>query len=406
MGTWQRVFPLALATLCWSLPVDAEAGWRARAQAFAAQAQDVAERREQQRVTAQPELQSAVETVSVDMDQGLQVPGRPALVLSRDQLASAEDVGVVNESQIRWLKPRASALPPNPQATTDFTAYTLDPGELRVGLLNVGVGVLPHIQVSSMPALYYAGLPNLSAKVSALHVGPLDVAFTGNRTWLNQTGFKSAITGGGALASLRIVPAWSIHGGVSYVGLSAKGTPDLCSISPLLTDNVDLQGLCDEPGDEPVAVDSGSAFGMDGNDLYGDLMMVRAATDVRFNRRDSIILQASAVPFARVQLHEDIEVPDIAQLDQVLSFDGKVPVTAAYMASIAYQMAWKNVHLRVGVGTSSLPLAWLTQTTELSMHFGGKDNWQRARQQRTWRRNRRSAERGLDGAGALASSER
>jgi hypothetical protein len=407
MSTWKRVLPLALAPLCWSLPVDAEAGWRARAQGFEAQAQQVAERREQQRAMERRDQAAAPADAqgSLEAGQGLQVEGRPALVLSRDQLASAQDMGVVNETQIRWLEPKASALPPNPQATTDFTAYTLEPGELKVGLLSVGVGVLPNIQITSMPALYYAGLPNLSAKVNALHVGPLDIAITGNRTWLSQPGFESAITGGGAIASLRIAPAWSIHGGVSYVGLSAKGTPDLCSISPLLTDNVDI-GLCDEPRSEPVAVESGSAFGIDGNDLYGELMMVRAATDIRFNRRDSIILQASAVPFARVQLNEDIEVPDIAQLDQVLSFDGKVPVSAAYMASIAYQMAWKNVHLRVGVGTSSLPLAWLTQTTELSMHFGGKDNWQRAKQKRAWRQNRRAAKHGVHDAEALASNQR
>ena len=146
-------------------------------------------------------------------------------------------------------------------------------------------------------------------------------------------------------------------------------------------------------------------FGIEGNDIYGEVLWVRAATDIRFNRRDSIILQAATVPFARLQVNEQIDLPDIAQLDEVLAFDGKVPLSTMYMLSAAYQIAWKNVHLRIGGGTSTLPMAWLTQTTELSVRFGGKDRIERGRQNRNWRRNRRDNERGLDeGSGDLAQA--
>jgi hypothetical protein len=325
--------------------------------------------------------------------EGLAVPGRPALILSGKQLAEARETAPVDDAQLRWLKPRATALPPNPHATTDFTAYTLQFGEVKVGMLTAGAGVLPHVQVTTMPVLDYLGLPNVQAKLHAIHVGPLDLAVTGQRTWIGQEGFHAALTGVGAVATLRIARPWSIHGGASYSGLSIKGVPDLCGISPLLTDAC-LQAEVSTTPEAPV--EAGSPFGIAGNDLYGELLMVRVATDVRFNRRDSLILQGSAVPFARVQLNDDIEVPHIAQLDAVLAFDGRVPLTSAYMLSAAYQAAWKNVHLRVGLGTSTVPMAWLTQTTELSMHFGGKDAFERTKQRIAWRRNRRQAERGLD----------
>ncbi|MFH1463996.1 MAG: hypothetical protein ABIO70_06405 [Pseudomonadota bacterium] len=325
--------------------------------------------------------------------EGLAVPGRPALVLSGEQLAEARELRSLDESQVRWLKPKASALPPNPHATTDFTAHTLQFGEVKIGLLTAGAGVLPNVQLTTMPALDYLGLPNAQVKLRAIHAGPVDLAVTGQRTWIGQEGFRAALTGVGAVASLRIVPSWSIHGGASYSGLSAKGVPDLCSLSPLLTDAC-LQTNVSTSPTEPV--EPGNPFGIAGNDLYGELLTVRVATDVRFNRRDSLILQGTAVPFARVQLDEDIDVPHIAQLDTVLAFDGRVPLTEAYMVSLAYQMAWKNVHLRVGLGTSTLPMAWLTQTTELSMHFGGKDAFERTKQRVAWRRNKREANRGLD----------
>jgi hypothetical protein len=174
--------------------------------------------------------------------------------------------------------------------------------------------------------------------------------------------------------------------------------PDICALSPLLTDVDTVASACESiAGTDPQPISaSGSAFGLEGNDIYGEVMWLRAATDVRFNRRDSIILQASAVPFARLQVSSEIELPDIAELDEVLSFDGKVPMSAMYMASIAYQLAWKNVHLRVGAGTSTVPFAWLTQTTELSVRFGGQDRWQRGKQQRNWRQNRREVRRGTD----------
>lgn len=388
---------LAVPLLFAGLPAEAQAGWRARAEAYEAQAAEATAEREQARdrvvlASAASAADQGEPVAAVMVEDGMTVEGRPALVLSKSQLDSAVEAGSLEQEQIRWLKPRASNLPPNPHATTDFTAYTLQPGEFKVGLLSVAAGVLPNVQISSMPIIYYAGLPNLSVKVNAIQVGPLSLAVEGSRYWLRQESFRSSYTSVGAVASLRVVKAWSVHGGFSYGGLASKGIPDVCGLSPLLTE--DTCGGIGIGDPQPVSA-SGSAFGIEGNDIYGEVLWVRAATDLRFNRRDSIIVQAAAVPFARLQVNEQIELPDIAQLDEVLAFDGKVPLSTMYMLSGAWQMAWKNVHLRIGGGVSTVPMAWLTQTTELSVRFGGKDRIDRSRQRRAWRRNRREAERGV-----------
>jgi len=328
----------ALAAACLLAPGTADAGWRARAEELEAQAQleQLERAAETQQAAggsaaawrAQKPFGSADLVAAVMMEEGLAVEGRPALILSREQLASAVETGSLDGAQVRWLKPKASVLPPNPHATTDFTAYTLQPGELKVGLLSVAAGVLPNVQLSTMPIIYYAGLPNISAKVNAIQVGPLNLAVTADRYWLRQETFRSSYTGVGGVASLRILPAWSLHGGFSYAGLAAKGAPDLCALSPLLTD------ACVEIIDEPDALEgSGSAFSLAGNDIYGEVMWVRAATDIRFNRRDSFIIQAAAVPFARLQVDSDMELPDIAKLDEVLAFDGRVPLSSMYVVS-------------------------------------------------------------------------
>ncbi len=312
--------------------------------------------------------------------------------LSLDDLQVAEEMDTLDMKGLRMLRPKAARLPPNPQVTTDFTAYTLEPGAVKVGLLSMGVGLLPNTQISTMPMLYYASIPNGNLKVDAVRFGPLDIAISGSRYWLHQDTFRSSLTTVATVASLTISDHWGLHMGLSYSGIAARGSLDTCNISALLT-----SAECDESStdDSSTNSDSGSPLGLEGNDVYGELMGVRLATDIRLNRRDSIILQASAIPYAALQVADDVELPDIAELDEALSFDGWVPISETYTASIAFQMAWKNVHFRVGVGYPFNRYLWLTQTMELSVRFGGKSRRERSRQQKAWRKNRRDIREGF-----------
>jgi antitoxin component YwqK of YwqJK toxin-antitoxin module len=95
-----------------------------------------------------------------------------ALLLSDIQRDAAEEMGVIGEQELKGLKPSLWRLPPNPKSTTDFTAYTLEAGEFKIGLLSIGVGIFDNFQMSTMPTLWLAGLPNLVAKVDAIRRAP------------------------------------------------------------------------------------------------------------------------------------------------------------------------------------------------------------------------------------------
>ena len=132
----------------------------------------------------------------------------------------------------------------------------------------------------------------------------------------------------------------------------------------------------------------------------------RFAIDWRFNRRDSLVLQASATPWAsgarsingvpdevaETDQAEEIEtqidsLPPILLLDDLLD-SGDSPaerIMSSYVTTLAYQASYKNATLRVGVGVSAIPYAWLLQSTELAFHFGGKTRTGERRMRRGWR---------------------
>ena len=116
---------------------------------------------------------------------------------------------------------------------------------------------------------------------------------------------------------------------------------------------------------------------------------MNVATDVRFNRRDSLLLQASATVWARV-VERGFEAPPILGLDEAFNLNSGTtsPIAETYTASASWQFSWRRVDLRVGAGISNVPGAWLLQSTDLSYRFGGKTRTTERRMKRTWKRNK------------------
>ena len=79
----------------------------------------------------------------------------------------------------RWLKPRHHLLGANPRNNTDFTAYTLEMGEVKVGVASVMMGVAPRTQLGTVPLLNALGVYNGSLKVNVVRTGPVDLALSG-----------------------------------------------------------------------------------------------------------------------------------------------------------------------------------------------------------------------------------
>lgn len=308
--------------------------------------------------------------------------------------AQAQPMEDVDDQTLGWLKPKRHRLSPNPYQSTDFTAYTLEWGEVKVGLAAISAGVLPRVQVGTVPTLNVLGIYNLQLKGNLLRVGPMDVALQANHYRLPMgTEFVAAYTGGGGMVSMKATRHWSVHMGAYAAFMAVEGSPDLDRVAPFLLDamapEVDLW-LAQMVADR-VELHARSQV------LNG-----RVATDVRFNRRDSLVLQAVSTVGGHIDngTGRNVDVPPIMGLEQAVDgqSDGRVPLGSNYTATASWQFSWKRIELRVGGGVSSVPGAWLLQSSELSYRMGGRTRATERRMSKGWRKNRRLARNGGDAA--------
>jgi hypothetical protein len=289
----------------------------------------------------------------------------------------------LNPEQHKWLRPLRQKLPQHPYAQTDFTAYTLEWGEVKVGVTAISLGILPRVQLGTTPILALAGVANGTAKVNLVRIGPLDLAGEAGLYDMTVDAFHASYSWVGVQSSLILAEPWSLHTSAQWTMIEATGLPDLTRFSPILmtVDEATLEQLTAEAKARNIQLD-----------VQAEALRIRAATDVRFNRRDSLVIQFSALVWQDVKAGVDNldDLPPILGLDEVLKMDavGEVPISESYVASISYQAAWKQLEARVGLGMSAVPSVWLMQSMELSYRFGGKTRSEEHRMRKTWRRNK------------------
>jgi hypothetical protein len=304
-----------------------------------------------------------------------------------DLSVSTEELTGLTEEQHEFLEPKLGRLPPNPYHQTDYSAYALEWGELKVGATNISVGVLPRVELGTSVIMDSLGIPNADLKVNALRLGPVDLALLGSHYAIPLADFSGSRSQLGFGASVIILDKWSLHTQANYNIFMADGLPDLRPLGDViewLTGN--------EISDYSVQAIE------DQYDLHirARTLTLGMATDVRFNRRDSLVLQGSATLYSQIYTDNtgEGEIPPLFNLDQILSqdYEGSMPLSESYVASIAYQAAWKRLELRLGVGASATPGAWLLQSTELSYRLGGQSRRTERKVYRAWKRNRQEVE--------------
>jgi hypothetical protein len=295
----------------------------------------------------------------------------------------------LNRQQISWLKPVRKKLPQNPYAASAFSAYTLEWGEAKVGLASIAYGVLPGVELGTVPMLHALGIQNINGKLHLAQAGPVDLAITGAGYQLGLGDFTGTYTSLGARASLRLATPWSIHAGVNQVNMNMQGLPDLSELSPLLTS---------AGGDSLQGIDLSAVSQHVDLQVSARATTAELATDLRLNRRDSLILRGQAMIDNELTAGFAADIPPILGMDEALSMSKEETFSApdTYVVSLAWQMAWKRWEARIGAGVSSVPGAWLLQSTELSYKLGGKTRWSEAKLRRGWRKNRRVAKHGFD----------
>lgn len=287
-------------------------------------------------------------------------------------------------AEVKELQPKRWKLPQNPYAQTDFTAYTLEWGEVKIGLAAITVGVLPRVQLGTAPILDVLKVPNGNIKWDAARVGPFDFAALGSVFVLPSRGFTGSYLEAGAMTSVQILKPWSFHLAGFYDRITADGLPDLTKISPL---------LLTASKEEIAQLNTDLRMNNTNLSVEANAVSVRAATDVRFNRRDSIILFGQATVWSSLssELSSDGSLPPIVALDSLLmdadKEGGPAKLSKSYIVSLSYQASWKHVDARIGYGSSATPFAWLLPATDLSYRIGGKTRVSETRMTKTWLQN-------------------
>jgi hypothetical protein len=324
-----------------------------------------------------PKEEEAEEEESEEAEESEEGPAAPAPNTDSDLLqAEAVRAPDLTENQIRWLKPRRELMYAVPRAQVDFTAYTLEWGEVKIGLANVIVGIAPRVQIGTSPALNALNVYNVNGKANPLRYGRFDLAVEASYYTLPLGDFRLSYTGGGGRLSVQVLEPLSMHFGGTINSIKGGGTPDLSGINSWLI-GMSKEEL--EDWSEPL-IDAGASVELD-----AQVYTVNFATDFRFNRRDSLIFQAGA--WLNVNANAALNVPPIAGLEEAFNQSRDYDFGDAYMASIAYHIAGKHWEFRFGLGLSSADWAWLLQATDLSYRFGGATRMSEWRTRKTWRKN-------------------
>ena len=273
-------------------------------------------------------------------------------------------------------QPEAAPLGIDPYQQVSYTAYTLGFGEAEVGLGRVAVGIAPRVQLSTNPVLDGIGAGNLAVKADVIRAGPVDFGVeTAGYRMADPGGFDARWMKVGGAASVVVVPRWSLHVAGSWNYLSADGLPQSETLRPL---------VWSETAQQEVDAWLGLAEAQDLDlRIRQALVSLRVATDLRLTKRDSLVLQASGIPFGMASQQttatvrgQTLAVPPVLQLQELLvdtrGGSASDALANSYLLSLAYQASWDHLQFRLGWGTSATELAWLLQTFELGWRFGGR----------------------------------
>ena len=313
---------------------------------------------------------------------------KPSIDLNNAQ--KLEDLG---RKQLMWLKPLPERFEQNPYLHVDFTSYTLEWGEVQIGLNTLKAGILPRTQVGTSLPMWAVGLQNFDAKVNLLRFGAFDLALEGNSISLPTPDFRMSLTGGGLSTSVRILEPWTFHLGAQYMAFSAQGLPDLDSINPFI---LQMSGVDADSYRDELAAD-GVGF-----DINADVITVRMATDIRLNRRDSWIIQAQGIVWHNIDsssnFNDSDDIPKFLNADEIfaLQSQGASDITKSYVVSIAHQWSWNHSYLRIGAGWSSMSeyafAPAIIQSIDYAWRFGGKSKNREGKIRKGWKENKKKIE--------------
>jgi hypothetical protein len=247
-----------------------------------------------------------------------------------------------------------SSQPVEPRARPTNTAYTIGKRHWQIGLVDQDFGLFDNVQVGTTVPLWLFLVPNGHAKVTAIQTRKLDVALDGGAYWSDLQRF--GVPGGDLLvtpigwtASWIVHPNLSVHGGTGWTIARADGK---------LTAVQMAEGIQQVTGAN-VRKELVGALGDGG--LYAGanltLFQTRLSADLRFNRRDSLILTSNTYVWMSGLVAAGIEANDIGKgnTGTDLQVGGsarlRLPLNKSIPTSttLSWQFDWRRLNLRVGL---------------------------------------------------------
>lgn len=292
--------------------------------------------------------------------------------------AESLDAAPLSRAEERALRPKHHRFPQNPYGNTNsYSAYTLEPGETKVGLGSVSVGLAKGVQLGTAPLLDLVGVFNANGKIDFVRKGGLDVAVLGQVYTVPLTRLLTAVGADGLLSgangtsvttrasyvavggtgSLRLARPWTLHTQLYWAAPSARGDIAFDDLPEVLVPGLELGGS--------------AAVGLG---VRADLAVLNLATDVRFNRRDSVFAWLRYPFYGRVRGLTDGSVEGFEGIDGLsfaVEYASPIRLSDSYSLAIGYQASYRHFEARLGIGWSAVPGTWLLQAFEVSWRFGG-----------------------------------
>ncbi len=234
----------------------------------------------------------------------------------------------------------------DPKVLHDVTAYTAGKNVWTLGVGTQDFGLLTNMSIGTRAAFYVLGVANAHAKITAIQTPKFDVAFQAE--WLRR-GFGEDIvvtaTPIGWTGSWIVSRRLSLHGGTSWMLMSAKGTLGVDEIA---------SGLAGVIG---VDVSADLSEQLSTTEVYAgvnaSVYQTRIAADYRLNRRDSIVftLQNYVALSGLVAGGVGYTTPDGIELQAGPSARFAVPLDDALPVAmtLSWQFSWDRAHLRLGI---------------------------------------------------------
>ncbi|MCK6504824.1 hypothetical protein L6R53_15710 [Myxococcota bacterium] len=246
----------------------------------------------------------------------------------------------------------------------DFSAWTLEPGELNLGPGEADAGLMRGLTLGTDPALDALGVVNGRVRVALREREGGAVTLIGGLHSLQLGGMQARQARVGLRGSVVAGPL-TLHAGAQAAWLSAQGSPDLAYASPLVEALFGAEALVRAQEEiDDLALE-----------LEGEVrsLALRGAAQLHLSGAHSLVLQAGDTVARSARLNDDLSAlsavaPASLGLAELLSDQHGQGTWGA----LGWQASWQHIQLRLGLGISDVPFAWLAPTTELAVRLGGR----------------------------------